>query len=110
MATVIFLFIWLKYSSISLAIGIILYWILPQVGQLTKLATLDAKFKFFKISLAALISSSGSSVKDTLIVLPIPKFNILLIPIELLINPEKAVPDSVIPIWRGYGNNSPANL
>ena len=49
------------------------------------------------MTLAALTSSKGSPVKDTLIVFPIPNSNSLDKPIEDVINPLNAVPASVIP-------------
>ena len=47
------------------------------------------------------ISSIGSSVRDTLIVSPIPSFKRVPIPIADLTAPLRKVPASVTPRWRG---------
>ena len=60
-----------KNFSISFAIGIKSYWIRPQVGQETSVGASVNKPKFDNNSLATLISSTGLSLKDTRIVLPI---------------------------------------
>ena len=53
------------------------------------------------ISFAALISSTGSAVRDTRIVSPIPRCSKLPMPIADLISPIRAVPASVTPQMQG---------
>ena len=55
----------------------------------------------FTNSLATGDSNSGSSVKDTLIVSPIPSSRSVPIPIADLILPSSPYPASVTPKWRG---------
>ena len=55
----------------------------------------------FTNSLATGDSNSGSSVKDTLIVSPIPSSRSVPIPIADLILPSSPSPASVTPKWRG---------
>ena len=74
---------------------------LAQDGQATILTPLCLRFKLFKISKPTLISSSGSSASDTLIVSPIPFKRSLPIPIEDLIEPKRLLPASVIPRCKG---------
>ena len=63
--------------------------------------TFSIKCNSFNISFAAITSFLGSSVKDTLIVFPMPKSNIFDKPILDLISPLNEVPASVIPICKG---------
>ena len=74
-----------------------------KVGQEIKLTPPVLKPKVFKISLANLTSSIGSSVKETLIVSPIPIDKSAPIPIEDLTIPPLSVPASVKPTCKGYG-------
>ena len=57
--------------------------------------------QFLRISFATFISWTGLSDKDTLIVFPIPSFNIIPSPILDFIVPPKLVPASVIPKCNG---------
>ena len=57
-----------------------------------------------KISFADLISSTGSPVRETRIVSPIPWLKISPSPMEDLIFPASSVPDSVMPTCNGYGH------
>lgn len=75
--------------------------VLPQVGQDTNSSPPFLRPKAFKISFPTFISSTGSLVKDTLIVFPIPSAKRVPIPILDFIVPLKGVPDSVTPRWRG---------
>ena len=54
-----------------------------------------------KISKPTLISSSGSSESDTLIVSPIPLRSNFPIPIDDLTEPKRLLPASVMPTWKG---------
>ena len=69
----------------------------PQVGQDINSIPPLYKPKFLNISLAHIISFTGSSVKETLIVSPIPLDKIAPIPTADFIEPLYIVPDSVIP-------------
>ena len=60
--------------------------------------------------MATRISFSGSSVSETLIVLPMPSERIIPKPTEDLIVPLRSVHDSVIPTWSGYLHLSAINL
>ena len=100
-ATWIFLFTVYKYSSTAFASGIKSICVLPQVGHEVNIGILSINPSSFKITLAALTSSKGSPVKETLIVFPIPNSSSLDKPIEEVINPLNAVPASVIPTWSG---------
>ena len=64
-----------------------LYWHLPHVGQLIS-SGFAYKPRAERISFAAIISLTGSSVKDTLIVSPIPLRRRCPIAIDDLIDPE----------------------
>ena len=71
----IFDFTLVKKSSISFAIGIKSYCILPHVGHEINVGELGFNPQYFSISFATFISFIGSADNDTLIVLPIPSLN-----------------------------------
>ena len=75
--------------------------VLPQVGQETTSMPPVLKPRVLKISFADLISSTGSALNETRMVLPIPWPNIIPRPMEDLMFPDHTVPASVIPTWRG---------
>ena len=110
MATVISWWILFKKSSISLATGIKSYWILPQVGQDTRVGTFLINPNSLSNVFATLISSTGWSLKETRIVFPIPWYNKVPIPKEDLIVPPSFVPASVTPKWRGQSKVSLASI
>ena len=74
--------------------------VLPQVGQETILTPPLLPIAF-KISFAAYISFTGSSVSETLIVSPMPSHRSEPIPIDDFIRPILSVPASVTPRCRG---------
>ena len=96
-ATVIFLLIVFINGVISFTRFIKLTSVLPHVGHDINVAQSSYSDKSFNKCLHAIISLSGVSVKEILIVFPIPfnkrGDNVA----ELLINPNSLFPASVIP-------------
>ena len=76
-------------------------WVLPHVGHDINSIPSFTYPKFLRISLPTFISSTGSPVKETLIVSPIPSASKVPIPIADFIVPLQGVPASVTPKWRG---------
>ena len=66
-----------------------------------KFTPLSLSPKLFNISNPALTSSTGFSVRETLIVSPIPSANNVPSPTEDLISPPRIVPASVTPRCNG---------
>ena len=89
MDNVIGFFIWDNLLSNSLTVSITWKACLAQDGHEIIFTPLFLKLRDFKISLPTLISSTGSSESDTLIVSPIPSNNKLPNPIEVLMLPGK---------------------
>ena len=75
---------------------------LAQDGQDIILTPLERKLSDFKISLPILISLTGSSDNETLIVSPIPSRSKTPRPIDDFTLPGIKLPDSVIPRCNGY--------
>ena len=100
-ATLIGLFICLNILSTSLASFLISTSALPQLGQAAKTAPSLRRSNDFSISIPDIISSTGESLKETLIVSPIPSYNKTPNPTALLILPDFAVPASVMPKCKG---------
>ena len=74
--------------------------VLPQVGQETSFT--PPRFPIQRrMSLAASISLTGSSVRETRIVSPIPSHKSEPIPTADLMSPIRSVPASVTPRWSG---------
>ena len=71
--------------------------VLPQVGQDTTSIPPLRSPSVLRISFAVRISSTGSPVRETRIVLPIPSWRMIPSPTEDFTFPEYTVPDSVIP-------------
>ena len=94
-------FRFLNLSSTFFASAIRSICVLPQVGQETKLTPFSLRPKLFKISKPALTSSTGFSVRETLIVSPIPSASKVPNPTDDLISPPLKVPASVTPRCRG---------
>ena len=94
-------FIWDSLSSSSLTVSITLKACLAQDGQEIIFTPLFRKLSDLSISFPTLISSTGSSDKETLIVSPIPLRRSDPKPIEDFILPGKKVPASVIPRCSG---------
>ena len=90
-----------KNSSISFAIGIKSYWILPHVGHAISVGVFSYKLQSFNISFATFISFIGSAESDTLIVSPIPSLNKTPNPILELTVPLNSVPACVTPKCSG---------
>ena len=75
--------------------------VLPHVGQDTKLMPPLLRPKFLSMDLAVSTSWMGSSVSDTLIVSPIPSYNMTPMPTADFMLPSDKSPVSVIPTCRG---------
>ena len=75
---------------------------LPQVGQETTSTNASSSPHARKIFFAAYTSCTGSSVKETRIVSPIPCNSSAPIPTALFTIPASVVPASVTPTCRGY--------
>ena len=84
-------------SSTWFASLIRLILVLPQVGQDTTSIPPLRSPSVLRISFAVRISSTGSPVRETRIVLPIPSWRMIPSPTEDFTFPEYTVPDSVIP-------------
>ena len=81
--------------------GIKSIFVRPQVGHDTTSTPPFLRPSVFKISFAERTSSTGSPVKDTRMVSPIPWYRMTPRPRADLMLPESTVPDSVIPTCRG---------
>ena len=92
---------WDNFSSKILTVSITSNPCLAHEGQDIIFTPLFLRFKDFKISFPTLISSTGSSDRDTLIVSPIPSNSNVPSPIEDLILPGMKLPASVIPKCSG---------
>ena len=88
--------------SISLAIFIMSILVLPQVGHEIKVIPHLRSSRALSILNPALTSSTGSSVRVTLMVSPMPSSSKEPIPIADFMVPIVLVPASVTPRWRGY--------
>src|SRR5439155_3654898 len=75
----------------------------PQEGQAIMIGPRSRRPSAFRISYAVRTSSTGSAVRETRIVSPMPSTSSAPIPTALLIEPEYGVPASVTPRWSGYG-------
>ena len=89
--------IWDSFSSKILTVSTTSNPCLAHEGQDIILTPLSLKFNDFKISFPTLISSTGSSDRETLIVSPIPSNNRFPKPIEDFMLPGIKLPASVIP-------------
>ena len=92
---------WDSFSSKILTMSITWKPCLAHDGQEIILIPLFLRFSDFKISLPTLISSTGSSESETLIVSPIPSNNKFPKPIEDFMLPGIKLPASVIPRCNG---------
>ena len=100
-ATVIFLCIVCKKSSISFAIGIKSYCILQHFGKAISVGD-SYNLQSFNISFATFIYFTGSADSDTLIVSPMSSLNNVPKPILELTVPLNSVPACVTPKCKGY--------
>ena len=75
----------------------------PQVGQETS-RTPCFRSRARRMSSPAFTSSTGSAVRDTRMVSPMPRWSKLPMPMADFTRPIRAVPASVTPRCRGYGH------
>ena len=87
----------LNFSSTLFASPIKSICVLPHVGQDIKLTPFSLNPRLFRISNPAVTSSAGFSVRETLIVSPIPSASSVPNPTEDFIKPLRNVPASVTP-------------
>ena len=87
--------------STSWAMGMRSIFVRPQVGQEMRLGPSCRSPAASRIFLAAPISSTGSAVRVTRRVSPIPRHKRPPMPMADLMTPMPGVPASVTPRWRG---------
>ena len=90
-----------NFSSSFFTVSITSNPCLAHEGQEIIFTPLDLKLSDFKISLPILISFTGSSDRDTLIVSPMPSKSKTPKPIEDFTLPGIKLPDSVMPKCNG---------